>query len=239
MMESLRLLEQGRMPERYLRNLGTTGIAGQLKLCRARVAIIGAGGLGGLALELLARMGVGFLRVVDGDVFAVHNLNRQLLATQANLGLNKAEAAALRAAAINPEVSVDWRATMLTRENACSLLEEVDLTLDCLDSIPARLLLSEAARERGIPLIHAAIAGCSGRIMTVYPQDHGLERLYPDKQVKGAEQELGNPAATPALAAALQVQEAVKVITGNGEPLRNKLLCFDTEWNLFEIMEVG
>ncbi len=238
-MESLQLLEQGRMPERYLRNLGTLGIAGQLKLCRARVAIIGAGGLGGLALELLARMGVGFLRVVDGDAFAVHNLNRQILATQANLGQNKAEAAALRAVTVNPEVRVDWRATMLTSENARLLLEEVDLVLDCLDSIPARLLLGEAARACGIPLIHAAIAGCSGRIMTVYPQDRGLEKLYPERQAKGAEHELGNPAATPALAAALQVQEAVKVITGSGEPLRNKLLCFDTEWNLFEIMEVG
>ena len=238
-MESLAQLEQGLMPERYQRNSGTLGIAGQLKLCRSRVAVIGAGGLGGLAIELLARLGIGFLRVVDGDSFARHNLNRQLLATETNLLQNKAEAAAARVKSINSEVVVEWRATMMNNDNAGELLQDVELVLDCLDSIQARLTLERAAKARGIPMIHAAIAGCCGRVMTVYPQDGGLEKLYRLPQKKGAENELGNPAATPALAAALQVQEAVKVLTASGETLRNKMLCFDTEWNLFEIMEVG
>ncbi len=238
-MDSLELLHAGKMPERYLRNQGTIGVAGQEKLCRSRIAVIGAGGLGGFVIELLARLGVGFLRVVDGDIFARHNWNRQLLAEEDNLSGNKALAAARRVAAINSEVVVEACALMLDEENAASLLDGVELVVDALDSIPTRLILGRAAKKKGIPLVHAAIAGYTGQVMTVFPEDPGLERLYERPVTRGVEVELGNLSPTPALAAALQVQEVVKVITGRGEPLRNKLLYFDAEWNLFEIMEVA
>ena len=101
--QSVAQLLAGNMPERYLRNLGTIGIAGQLALLNARVAVVGAGGLGGLVIELLARQGVGHLTVVDGDCFACHNLNRQILATEHTLGMNKALTAVSRVAEINPE----------------------------------------------------------------------------------------------------------------------------------------
>ena len=103
------LLAEGKamVYDRYDRNLGTIGLAGQEKLAAAKVAVIGAGGLGGLVIELLARMGVGYLRIIDGDTFAAHNLNRQLLATENNLNQGKAQAAVARVAAINSDVTAE------------------------------------------------------------------------------------------------------------------------------------
>ena len=236
-MEHLRQLASGTVPERYLRNIGTVGIDGQIRLLRAKIAVVGAGGLGGMALELLARQGAGFLRIIDGDTFAVHNLNRQLVATAATLGENKAVAAVGRIAAVNPDTGTEAVPYMLDADNAAALLDGMDVAVDALDNIPSRLVLAAAAREAGIPLVHAAIAGFTGQVATIFPGDRSLERIYRTTAgaSQGIEAVLGNPAATPALAAALQVQEVVKLITGVGEPLRGKMLYFDTGHNLFEI----
>ncbi|MGB9826199.1 MAG: ThiF family adenylyltransferase, partial [Desulfofundulus sp.] len=99
-------LESGIVPGRYLRNMGTVGVAGQLRLLSSTVAVVGCGGLGGLVVELLARMGVGRLVLVDGDVFDDNNLNRQVLCTEADLGKPKVMAAYERALAVNAAVEV-------------------------------------------------------------------------------------------------------------------------------------
>lgn len=238
--ESFALLTDGKMPERYQRNEGTVGIAGQARLLKSKVAVIGCGGLGGTIIELLARLGVGYLRVIDGDTFAGHNLNRQLMSTEYNLGTNKAIAAAKRVADINTDVQAEPMPYMLDDENADKLIAGMDVIVDALDNISTRILLNKATRKQGIPLVHAAIAGFTGQVMTIMPEDKGLEHIYkvPLGSGKGVEVSLGNPAPTPALAAALQVQEVVKLLTGIGEPLRNKLLYFDTEFNVFEIMNI-
>jgi len=236
--QSLALLTSGQMPERYLRNAGTIGVSGQAKLLNARVVIIGAGGLGGMIVELLARMGVGFLRVVDGDTFAPHNLNRQLLAKENNLGREKAAEAVKRVGKINSDVEVEAVNEMLGADNAEELLTGMDLVVDALDNIYDRLLLQETAAKIGIPLVHAAIAGFTGQVSTIFPGDPGLKVLFrnPGGDGKGIEVQLGNPAGTPAIAAAFQAQEVVKVLTGMGEPLRDKVLYFDTEYNNFHII---
>ena len=227
--------------ERYERNLGTIGAEGQAKLAGASVAVIGAGGLGGHVVELLARMGIGTLRVIDGDTFAAHNLNRQLLATEHNLGQNKAVAAAVRVAMVNSAVTVDVVPDMLTEDNARRLLNGMDVIVDCLDNFSARMIAGGAARELSVPLVHAAIAGFTGQVTTIYPGDRSLEIIYKSSSEsdRGIETVLGNPAATPALAAALQVQEVVKLITGLGVPLRKRLLYFDTEYNLFDVFDLA
>ncbi|MEG6584739.1 HesA/MoeB/ThiF family protein [Dendrosporobacter sp. 1207_IL3150] len=238
--DSIEMLSAGLVPEKYLRNIGTIGIDGQLRLLKARVAVIGAGGLGGNVIELLARQGVGHIRVIDGDVFAPHNLNRQLLATESNLGVNKALAAADRIAEVNSDVHVEAVSKMLDAENALELLAEVDVVIDALDNISCRLLVSKTARQLGIPLVHGAIAGFTGQVTTLLPQDAGLESIYKVTagSDKGIETALGNPAATPAFAAAIQVQEVIKVLTGVGEILRQRLLYFDTELNIFELLDI-
>lgn len=236
--DSLTLLGRGEIPERYLRNIGTIGIEGQKRLLDARVAVVGAGGLGGTVIELLARMGVGFLRIIDGDTFALHNLNRQLLATERTIGMTKASVAAARIAEVNSDVSVDAVPVMFDEENAVELLSGMDVVVDALDSIQGRLLLCRMTQKLKIPLVHAAIAGLSGQVKTVLPTGSGLEKIYgaPGGVDRGIEAVLGNPAATPALAAAIQVQEVVKLLTGIGKALTSEMLYFDAELNIYELL---
>ena len=238
--QSVAQLLAGNMPERYLRNLGTIGIAGQLALLNARVAVVGAGGLGGMAIELLARQGIGYLTVVDGDCFACHNLNRQILATEHTLGMNKALTAVSRVAEINPDVQVTTVPEMLTSDNAEEILSGADVIVDALDSISARRILFRTGQELKIPLVHAAIAGFTGQVSTILPGDHGVSSIFarPTESDHGIELVLGNPAVTPAVAAALQVQETVKLITGVGKPLSQQLLYFDLEHNVFQTIQL-
>jgi molybdopterin/thiamine biosynthesis adenylyltransferase len=234
------LLAQGKIPERYQRNIGTIGIEGQAKLLHSHVAVVGAGGLGGTVVELLARMGVGTLTVVDGDVFTAHNLNRQLLSREDSLGTGKAEAASRRVAAINRDVRVIAVSDMLTANNSKTLLSGVEVVVDALDNIKTRLLLCSTAQKMGIPLVHAAIAGFTGQVTTIFPEDKGLDSIYKltAGSERGVEVLLGNPAATPALAASIQASEVVKILTGIGDPLRRKMLYFDTELNIYELLEL-
>ncbi|MDF2633232.1 MAG: UBA/THIF-type binding protein [Pelosinus sp.] len=237
---SLELLANGQTPERYLRNIGTIGLAGQERLLKSRVAVVGAGGLGGLVVELLARMGVGYLKVIDGDVFALHNLNRQVLSTEQNMERNKAQIAAQRVKSINSDVQVEPVAEMLDESNGERLLKGMDVVVDALDTFSSRMLLGRVTAELKIPLVHAAIAGFAGQVMTVMPGDKSFDNLFRSKPPanRGIETTLGNPAGTPALAASLEVQEVVKILTGTGEPIRNKLLYFDTQYNLFEFVKL-
>lgn len=225
-------LAGGVVPRRYLRNLGTLGIEGQLKLRRARVAVVGAGGLGGALVELLARLGFGALVVADPDAFTEDNLNRQLLATEENVGEGKAEAAARRVSRVNSAVEVFPRCVFVDDANADALLAGCDLVIDALDNIPSRLVLQRAAARLRIPFIHGAIAGFVGELMTVLPGDRGLEALYGGVEnvpEKGIEIAVGTPTPTPAAVAALEAAEAVKIITGIGELVRDRVLFIDLE----------
>lgn len=238
--DTLTMLAEGQMPARYLRNMGTIGITGQLRLLNSKVAVVGAGGLGGTVIELLTRQGVGYIKVIDGDVFAMHNLNRQLLATEKNLGENKALAAAKRIAEVNSDVIAEAVPRMLDEENAYPLLAGMDVVVDALDNLRTRFLLNRVARRLKIPLVHGAIAGFTGQVSSLMSEEDSLVKLYghavpPDK---GIEASLGNPAATPALAAALEAQEVIKILTGVGEILTEKLFYFDTEYNVFELLTI-
>ncbi|HAM49903.1 MAG TPA: hypothetical protein DCP92_04115 [Nitrospiraceae bacterium] len=239
--DSLALLARGEIPERYRLNIGTIGTDGQKRLLEARVAIVGAGGLGGTIIELLARQGVGFMRIIDDDSFTLHNLNRQLLATERTVGMNKAAVATARVAEVNSEVETHAVPARLNEDNATELLSDMNVIVDALDTINCRLLLCRMAQRLKIPLVHAAIAGFTGQVGTILPSGPGLEKIYKTTSGldKGIETVLGNPAATPALAAAIQAQEVVKLLTGMGETLSHKLLYFDTELNIYELLNLG
>ena len=225
----LAALGHGIVPRRYLRNIGTLGIEGQMALLRASVAVIGLGGLGGYIVEGLARMGVGRLSLVDGDVFQDHNLNRQLLSQETNLGLLKAEVAAARVARVNQAVEVRADARFAGAENLTEVLSGVDVVVDALDRLPSRLVLQDAAAQCGVPMVHGAIAGGMGQVMTILPGDRGLRALYGEGPVPehGAESELGTPAPSPMMVAAWQVHETVKLLTGTGDLLRGRMLFLD------------
>jgi len=238
----LAALEMGVVPWRYLRNLGTIGLEGQARLLQATAAVVGLGGLGGYVVEALARMGVGRLILIDGDVFEEHNFNRQLLSAEERLGVDKVQAARQRVAAINGAVEVTGHAVMLTRENLTHLLEEADMVVDALDRLPTRLMLQKGAQALGIPMVHGSIAGFLGQVMTIFPGDPGLRGLYgeaTDLPEQGLEARLGTPAATPMAVAAWEAQEVVKILTGQGELLRHRLLVMDMGSGAVEMLQLG
>lgn len=234
-------LELGVLPLRYLRSYGTVGLDGQLVLLRSCVAVIGLGGLGGYAVEGLARMGIGQLVLVDGDVFMEHNLNRQVLSDEPNLGRLKTEVVAERVRRINPGVDVVLHSQYATKDNLAGILAGVDIVIDALDRLPTRLMLQRAAAEAGIPMVHGAIAGWVGQVMTIFPEDSGLRTLYGSDPVpeQGAEAEQGCPAASPMMVAAFQVHETIKVLLGKGEPVRNRMLFIDAAFGEVRALELG
>lgn len=208
----------------------------QDELGEKRAAVIGCGGLGGYAIEMLARAGVGHIRVCDGDVFDETNLNRQLFCTEAMLGEKKAEAAAERIKAVNSGIEVEAFCCNLYEENAIRILDGCNVVIDALDNVRDKLLLQKICREQEIPMIHGAIGGWFGQVTTIFPGNDTLSLIYShDAEVS---QELGNPSFSPAMIAAVQVSEAIKVMLGSDDVLMRKLLFIDLMTNDFQIVEV-
>ena len=223
------------LKNRYDRNR-IFSIEQQDELGEKKAAVIGCGGLGGYAIEMLARAGVGHLRVCDGDVFDETNLNRQLLCTEDVLGKSKAEAAAERIKAVNSKTEAEAFCCNLTEENADEILAECDVVIDALDSVGAKLMLQRACRRQEIPMIRGAIGGWFGQVTTIFPGNDTLSLIYSDDTE--VSQELGNPSFSPAMVSAIQVSEAVKVMLGKDDILMRKLLFIDLMTNDFQIVEV-
>ncbi|OPL08701.1 MAG: molybdopterin biosynthesis protein MoeB [delta proteobacterium ML8_F1] len=229
----------GRLSKRYAKNLQMLSEEEVLMLHSKKVCVLGCGGLGGYVVEMLGRLGIEAITVVDGDCFDESNLNRQLLATEDLIGVSKARAAQRRMASVNPRVSITVRETYLTEENAREIIAGHDLVFDALDSIGARKLAAGISGDMGIPLIYGAIAGWYAQVATIFPGEGTLESIYPGKQDKGREAILGNPSFTPALVAAVQVSEGLKVLLGRGEVLRNRMLFIDLLNNEFDILPLN
>jgi molybdopterin/thiamine biosynthesis adenylyltransferase len=156
-------LEGGIIPERYTRNLTSLSPRDQINLLQATVAVVGLGGLGGTVTEMLARMGIGRLKLIDGDVFEDSNLNRQITSSVNTIGRSKADVARERVLQINAGLHVETRPLFLEEQNAAELIEGADVVVDCLDSLTSRYTLAVACRKSGAPLVVAAVAGLSGR----------------------------------------------------------------------------
>ncbi len=225
------------IPCRYYRNIASLGTEGQARLLSSTAAVVGAGGLGGLIIELLARIGVGRLILIDGDSFTEDNLNRQLLCREEDIGRKKVERAAERTAEVNSAVEVTARPVFLTAENAAGLLFGAEVVIDALDRIPVRILLEKAASRLGVPLVHGAIGGFMGQVSTVRPGEETLSAtVYGAREggsARGIESVLGTPTPTPAVVASLEAMEAVKLLLGRGIPLKNELLYLDLESSEF------
>ena len=199
------------MQERYARNIPALSITECACLQHKKIAIIGCGGLGGHLIELMARIGVGELVVVDGDSFDVSNLNRQLLSETEVIGQSKAHTATDRIHRINPDVKVQAHHTMLTAENADTLISGCDAVLDGLDNISSRKLLKQSCNKAGIPYIFGAISGWVAQAAISMPEDNLIEILYPEHTQLHDKSALSF---TPALCASMQTALCVKLLTG-------------------------
>jgi molybdopterin/thiamine biosynthesis adenylyltransferase len=223
---------------RYTRNISTLSIEENDSLKNFRVCVVGCGGLGGYVIEMLGRLGIGHIVAIDGDGFEESNLNRQILSDVESMGINKAVKAKQRMEKVNPFIEVEAVDERLTNINGKEILKGADVVVDALDNIETRLMLERLCEELNIPLVHGAIGGWYGQVATVLPGDRTLTRFYGGKFSQGIEKKLGNPSFTPALAAAIQVSEVVKLLINRGELLRKKLLVIDLLEQDFEVIEL-
>lgn len=227
--------------ERYDRNFNTLCLEDQERLKISKVVVIGLGGLGGVVCEILARVGIGHLTLIDGDSFEPSNLNRQLLSQEDLMGVPKAKAAKKRVNAINCEVDVKYFVEYLDETNMYEKIKNSDLVIDCLDTIEIRFILQHAANKASIPIVSGAIAGMTGQVTTVFPGDKGYKLIYGDeaeKQSKGVETLTGNLGSCAFFVGALQSSEALKILLDRKDILRNKLLISDLWTNSFEIVDL-
>ncbi|OAA82942.1 HesA/MoeB/ThiF family protein [Clostridium ljungdahlii] len=227
--------------ERYVRNMKTLSKEENDNLKNFKVCVVGCGGIGGYVIEMLGRIGIGSITAVDGDVFEESNLNRQILSSTDTIGFSKAQEAKARMEKVNPLIEVKALEKMLTEDNACSILENHDVVVDALDSIPARLLLQGSCKKLNIPMVYGAIAGWYAQVTTIFPGDDTLNKIYNvDKQIsKGIEKEMGNPSFTPALAASIEVSEVIKILLGRRELLRKKMVFIDLLSTEYDIVPLG
>ena len=233
-------LDQDIWPLRFARNRGVMSTSAQSALLDSRAAVIGCGGLGGHTVTLLARAGVGALTVCDGDSFSESNLNRQLLCRENNLGRNKAEVAAEELTGIASHAAINVYPLNITAENAREILSGADIILDCLDSMRDRLLLDSCARDLGVPLVHATIAGDEGFVSLIRPGENTLRLLYgsaAESGVGGAESVVGVPTVTPAATAALQAALSIHCLSGKKLP-GGRLYHLDLLAPLLETLEL-
>jgi len=234
-------LENGLIPERFTRNMKSLSTAEQVKLLQATVTVVGLGGLGGTVTEVLARIGIGQLNLIDGDVFEDSNLNRQITSTAGKVGMSKADTARERVAQINAGLSVTTHQVFLNEQNAADLIAGSDVVVDCLDSLKSRYYLAVASRNAGAPLVVAAVAGLSGQVTVLFPGDDGFESVYGvpgDIPEKGVETQLGNLAPIVGMIANVECAEAVKILLGRGNPLRNRMLLVDLLESTFETIDL-
>jgi molybdopterin/thiamine biosynthesis adenylyltransferase/rhodanese-related sulfurtransferase len=223
--------------ERYSRHLRLpeVGLDGQRRLEVARVLVVGAGGLGSPAAFYLAAAGVGTLRLVDDDVVDRSNLQRQILHTDARIGVPKVESAAVALSALNPRTRIEAMAERITSDNVERVLDGIDVVIDGADNFPVRYLLNDACVKLDKPLVYGAVHRFEGQVSVF---DAGRRRgeapcyrcLFPEPPPPDAApncSEAGVLGVLPGVIGMLQATEAIKLILGIGEPLRGRLLQFD------------
>ena len=219
--------------ERYSRQIlfAPIGPQGQERIRRAKVAVVGCGAIGASVCTLLARAGVGTLRIVDRDYVEASNLQRQILFDEedARQSFPKAEAAGQKIAAINSEVQVEAHVKDLTPQSI-SLLDEVDLILDCTDNFETRYLINDFTVKTRKPWIYAAAVGSYAVTMNVLPGDTAcLACVFPQppRGTFATCETAGILNSAANLVASIQVTEALKVLVGAHEELRRSLLSID------------
>jgi molybdopterin/thiamine biosynthesis adenylyltransferase/rhodanese-related sulfurtransferase len=218
---------------RYSRHLliPEVGLAGQEKLARARVLVVGAGGLGAPVLQYLAAAGVGRLGIVDDDTVDVTNLQRQVIYSTADVGRGKAQAAAERVAALNPQVAVDPIALRLGIGNARELVRLYDVVVDATDTFEARYLINDACRLEGRPDVYGSIFRFEGQVSVFAPGGPCYRCLFPEAPPAGSVPTCAEGGVLGVLAGMVgtwQAAEVLKLVLGIGEPLIGRLLLIDS-----------
>lgn len=216
--------------QRYARQLSLPGFGLEAQEClaRARVLLIGAGGLGSPAAFYLAAAGVGHITIADGDTLDLSNLQRQILHTTADIGNPKAYSAAAHLRALNPEIEITPLPRRINRLEMRALVSHFDFVVEATDSLDTKFITDQACFEARKPYSHGAIRDYEGHTMTVLPGTARLLDLFPD----GPESvetltPTGPLGAVAGIIGTIQAAEVIKYITGIGTLLTNRLLRVD------------
>ena len=218
---------------RYSRNIliREIGPEGQERMFGSSVLVVGAGGLGSPALLYLAAAGIGRIGVVDRDRVEISNLNRQVIHPERSVGRRKVESAGESIRAIRSDAVLEEHETALTAENAVRLFRQYDVVIDGSDNFPTKYLCSDASVLTMVPLVHAGVLRFGGQMTTVIPGTGACLRCLipeiPPRRDAPTCAESGILGAVAGIVGAWQAVEAIKVITGAGEPLSGKLLALD------------
>lgn len=229
--------------ERYSRQLilPEIGEEGQQKLSAAKVLIVGAGGLGSPVSLYLTGAGIGTIGLMDDDVVSISNLQRQILYTEAEVGIQKAVCAKERLCRLNRDVQVNVYATRLTRENAKEIIGQYDIVVDGCDNFATRYLINDTCTELGKVYVYGAICGFEGQVSVFNHQSTiNYRNLYPDEEemMRMPPPFKGVIGVTPAIVGSVEATEVIKIICGFGEILSGKLWTIDLRtWqsNIFSL----
>ncbi len=218
--------------ERYSRHilLKDVGVAGQDKINKAKVLIIGAGGLGAPVGLYLAAAGIGTIGIADADVVDLSNLQRQVIHSTEDLGIPKVESAAATMRAINPDVTVITHKTWVMASNINDLIKDYDFIVDGTDNFPIKFLINDACVLAGKPFSHGGILRFDGQTITHTPGNACYRCAFKEPPPKDAVPTCSQAGVLGAIAGMLgtiQAAEVLKYFTGAGELLENKLLMFD------------
>lgn len=218
---------------RYRRQLiiPEVGVAGQEKLQKAHVLVIGAGGLGSPVLMYLAAAGIGTIGIVDNDEVRTGNLHRQILYATEDVTRLKVEGAAERLSRLNPLVEVRQYPVRFDGANATELLRGYQVAVDCSDNYSTRYILDEATRAAGIPMVYGAVSQFMGQLSVFnYRGGPSYRDLYPEEMHAASDSdpsELGVIGPLPGIIGSYQACEIIKIITGAGDVLSGRLLQID------------
>ncbi|HZA55630.1 MAG TPA: molybdopterin-synthase adenylyltransferase MoeB [Candidatus Udaeobacter sp.] len=219
---------------RYSRHflLSEVGEEGQAKLLKAKVLMVGAGGLGCPSAYYLAAAGVGTIGIIDNDVVDLSNLQRQILHTNDRVGKPKVESAKMTLEALNPDVKVIPYQAKLTSANIMEIIKDYDIVVDGSDNFPTRYLVNDACILTKTPNVHGSIFQFDGQATVFYPGKGPCYRcLYPEPppaDMAPSCAEAGVLGVLPGLIGVIEALEAIKLILGKGDPLIGRLLCFNT-----------
>lgn len=222
--------------ERYSRQLPMIKEEGQKKLKSARVLIAGVGGLGSIVSIYLAASGIGKLVIIDPDTVKLSDLNRQILYTSKDIGRKKVAVAKERLQSLNPEISVEALDERITRDNVYELIKDVDIIIDCLDNWKTRFILDEAICKKKKILVHGGIEGLYGQVTDIVPCETScLRRLISEIEDKVFIPVLST---TPGIIGLIQATETIKLLTGLGSPLINRMLVYDGYLMEFSVIDL-
>ncbi|WP_206450483.1 molybdopterin-synthase adenylyltransferase MoeB, partial [Micrococcus sp. KRD026] len=218
--------------ERFARHLSLDGFGpeAQLALLRSRVLVVGAGGLGAPVLTYLAAAGVGEVHVIDDDMVDRSNLHRQVIHAEADLGRPKTASAAATMRGLHPEVRVVEHRERLTAANALERVGAVDLVLDGTDNYATRYLVADACEIAGVPVVWGAILRFAGQVSVFAPGGPLYRDVFPERPEPGEVPscaQAGVLGVLPGIIGSLMAAEAIKLLSGVGEPLVGRLLSVD------------